>query len=63
MNQWNATHESCPEVDGVIYRPGVYKIPMVRMFRKELTNLRMYGSKPLPHRNVWLRENVVNVDE
>ena len=25
-------HESCPEVDGVTYRPEVYKIPKVRMF-------------------------------
>ncbi|PGZ34540.1 hypothetical protein COE50_05985 [Bacillus anthracis] len=24
-------HESCPEVDGVIYKPGVYKTLMVRM--------------------------------
>ncbi len=31
MNQRKATHESCPEVDGVTYRPGVYKAPMVRM--------------------------------
>ena len=31
---------------------GVYKIAMVRMFRKELTNLRMYGSRPVNYRNV-----------
>ncbi len=36
--------ESCPEVDGTAYRPGVYKIPMVRMFRKrtdESANVRV----------------------
>ena len=33
-----------PEV-AVSVRPEVHKIPMVRMFNKELTNLRMYGSK------------------
>lgn len=31
--------------------PEVYKVAMVRMFRKELTNLRMYGSKGLSCRN------------
>ena len=31
MNRRNATHEIYPEVDGVAYRPGVYKMPMVRM--------------------------------
>lgn len=30
--------ESCPEVDGVGHRPGVYKIPMVRMCLNALTN-------------------------
>jgi len=40
--------EICPEVDGISYRPGVYKISMVRMFNKKLTNLRMYGSKFAP---------------
>ena len=37
-------YESCPEVDGVTYRPGVYKIPMVRMFlmgTDELVNVRV----------------------
>lgn len=24
-------NESCPEVDGVAYMPGVYKMPMVRI--------------------------------
>ena len=36
--------KSKPEVAASV-RPGVYKIPMVRMFSFELTNLRMYGSK------------------
>ena len=38
--------ESCPEVDGVSYMPGVYKIPMVRIVDVSnlLTNPRMYGS-------------------
>ena len=37
-------HESCPEVDGVTYRSGVYKIPMVRMSDRtdELANVRVY---------------------
>ena len=30
----NQPHENCPEVDGVTYRPGFYKIPMVRMYAK-----------------------------
>ena len=34
------------------YMSGVYKIAKVRMFRKELTNLRMYGSKRRHYRNV-----------
>ena len=24
--------ENCPEVGGVVYRPGVYKMPMARMW-------------------------------
>lgn len=49
-----SNHESHLEVDDVTYRSGVYKILMVRMFRinKELTNFRMYGSKPGIDRNV-----------
>ncbi len=37
-------HESCPEVDGVTYMPGVYKIPMVRMTERsdEPANVRVY---------------------
>lgn len=31
IRRYAAQDESCPEVDGVIYRPGVYKIPKVRM--------------------------------
>ena len=34
-------YESCPEVDGVAYMPEVYKISMVRMTVKGLTNPRM----------------------
>ena len=36
-------HESCPEVDGITYRPGVYKMPMVRMSEKtdELANVQV----------------------
>jgi hypothetical protein len=32
-------------------RPGVYKIPMVRIIRNGMTNLRMYGSKARMSRN------------
>ena len=56
-------HESCPEVDGVTYRPGVYKIPMVRMSERGLTNLRTKGSKPSLHRNVQGRTVAVSVVE
>ena len=56
-------HESCPEVDGVTYRSGVYKIPMVRMSERGLTNLRPKGSKPLLHRNVQGRTVAVSVVE
>ena len=46
---------------------GVYKIAMVRMFRKELTNLRKYGSRPKNCRNavdvkaswVWQSKNLM----
>ncbi|WP_165920981.1 hypothetical protein [Muricomes intestini] len=48
--------ESCPEVDGAAYMPGVYKIPMVRM--RNLTNLRRYESKPLVCRNAYLHLKV-----
>ena len=36
--------ESRPEVDGATHRPGVYKIPMVRMSDRtdELANVRVY---------------------
>ena len=36
-------YESCPAVDGVAYRPGVYKILMVRMAggSDELANVRV----------------------
>ena len=36
--------ESRPEVGGAAYRPGVYKIPMVRMSDRtdELANVRVY---------------------
>ena len=38
LQEWvivvHITHESCSEVDGVAYRPGVYKMSMVRMFPK-----------------------------
>ena len=34
------------------YMSGGYKIAKVRMFRKELTKLRMYGSKRKHYRNV-----------
>ena len=45
--------------------PEVYKSATVRMFRKELTNLRMYGSRPKNCRNavdvqaswVWQSKN------
>lgn len=37
----NNCNESCPEVDGVAYMPEVYKISMVRMTVKSLTNPRM----------------------
>ena len=47
--------ENCPEVDGATDRPGVYKMPMVRMFRRELTKLRMYGSKAERSRNAAVR--------
>ena len=32
-------------------RPGVYKMPMVRIIRNDMTNLRMYGSKHRMSRN------------
>ena len=48
--------ENCPEVGGAADRPGVYKLPMVRMFHRELTNLRMYGSKAGRSRNAAVRE-------
>ena len=37
-------HESCPEMDGVTHRSGVYKIPMVRMSEgtDEPANVRLY---------------------
>ena len=47
--------ENRPEVDGAADRPGVYKMPMVRMFRRELTKLRMYGSKVGRSRNAAVR--------
>jgi len=31
-NRLNADVESCPEVDGAVYRPGVYKALMARMW-------------------------------
>lgn len=36
-------HESCPEVDGVTYMPGVYKTPKARMPDRadELANVRV----------------------
>ena len=59
VTQTGQAVESCLEVDGVAYMPGVYKVPMVRM--RNLTNLRMYESKPLVCRNVYpsLRVRVV----
>ena len=45
-------HESYPEVGGVAYRPGVYKIDMARMCVEiVLTKMRMYGSKSRISRN------------
>lgn len=46
------SYESYLEVDGVIDRPDVYKISMVRMYLI-LTNFWMYGSKRLIYRNVY----------
>ena len=46
--------ESVSEVRYVVYMPGVYKMLMVRMFQRGLTNLRMYRSISLWHRNVSL---------
>ena len=40
---------------GAADRSGVYKLPMVRMFHRELTNLRMYGSKAGRGRNAAVR--------
>lgn len=55
--------ESGPEVGCAAYMPGVYKISMVRMFYRGLTNLRMYGSIEGLHRNVQGRLFVVSVVE
>lgn len=40
----SGANESCPAVDGVTHRPGVYKIPMVRMNESsdEYPNVRVY---------------------
>ena len=57
------SNESCPEVDGVTYMPEVYKMAMVRMFKGELTNPRMYGSRRLKRRNAFDVISVVDVDE
>lgn len=34
-------------------RSGRYKVPTVRMFLKELTKLRMYGSRCITHRKMF----------
>ena len=57
--------ESWLEAVGATYMSGVYKSAMVRMFRKELTNLWMYGSRQIHCRNavdvqaswVWQSKN------
>ena len=59
----NQPHESRPEVGGVTYSPGLYKIPMVRMCgstdeNRECTGLKvghieMYGGVNSP--SVWFR--------
>ena len=41
----NQPLESCPEVDGVTYRPGFYKIPMVRMYASTDENRECTGLK------------------
>jgi len=48
--------ESASAVRYVTYRPRFYKIFMVRMYALAgiLTNLRMYGSRRRPYRNVWV---------
>ena len=61
----NQPHESRPEVGGVTYRPGLYKIPMVRMCgstdeNRECTGLKvghieMYGGVNSP--SVWFSKN------
>lgn len=58
-------HESYPEVGGVTYRPGLYKIPMVRMCEstdenRECTGLKeghieMYGG--VNSSSVWFSKN------
>ncbi|EEV42717.1 predicted protein [Enterococcus faecium 1,230,933] len=53
--------ENYPEVGSVSNRSGVYKISMVRMFYKELTKQRMYGSKFELCRNAKVREIVAGV--
>lgn len=45
-------YESYSDVDSVTDRSGVYKLFKVRMFEKELTNLRMKGSITGRYRNV-----------
>jgi len=39
-------------------RSGVYKITMMRMYHKVLTNLRMYGSKVDMYRNILTSSDV-----
>jgi len=49
----NVAVESGLEASYATYMPGVYKIPMVRMYQVAvLTNFRMYGSRRMSHRNV-----------
>ena len=50
----NQPHESRPEVGGVTYRPGLYKIPMVRMCgstdeNRECTGLDVYHIEMYGH--------------
>ena len=53
-------HESCPEVDGASYMPGVYKIPMVRMTEMSDEAPECKGLK-VPHSEmgVWVKAQAV----
>ena len=43
--------ENCPGAGGATYMPGVYKIPMVRMWLTTTDKIRMYGSRRRNGRN------------